>query len=417
MKKRFISAVLAITMLTSVTAFAATENSISQMKKVFGDTVLEGGNAPELIISPKGSTSGGDISFKLVLDNAKWVCDESGSITTGVDYTLMGEKTMVVDIDGTEFDLSAEKLSIPLNVEVGELGTASVTVDSKGSTVSDGTYIFAYAPYPETDVTVGKYDAEEGKFTLSFDDDYVGIWTAQKCFEVELSEGFAFESYEKAYGEGKYSGKVKFEVDGEYPEKAEVYLTTPVNGGEGKMIVEGIKVKALDDAKEGKVTLSVKAAYGQSNKAEFDLFEYVPEKAEELPAVKTAVQFKAGEKYYTVNEQKIAMDAAVTIDEHSRVIMPARFLANALGVNDTNIQWITDEKGGKAVIYKDGVTVEARPGEMFIVVDGKHIELDTSAVIIDERIYLPLRGIANALGVADSDISWDDETKTATIMR
>jgi len=176
-------------------------------------------------------------------------------------------------------------------------------------------------------------------------------------------------------------------------------------------------VKALEEAKQGAIKLLVKAAYGESDALEFELFNYVSESEEEKPLEKTAVTFKAGEKYYTVNEQKIAMDAAVTIDEHSRVIMPARYLANALGVNDTNIQWLEDEIGGKAVIYKNGVTVEARPGEKFITVDGKHIDLDTSAVIIDDRIYLPLRAIANALGVADSDISWDDETKTATIMR
>ena len=43
--------------------------------------------------------------------------------------------------------------------------------------------------------------------------------------------------------------------------------------------------------------------------------------------------------------------------------------------------------------------------------------MDTSAVIIEDRIYLPLRAIANALGVSDENISWNSATKTASITR
>lgn len=411
MKKRIISLALAMVMVSSVTAFAATENSISDMKKVYSNTKLEGGKAPELVIEPKASTKSGDAAFMLKLDNAKWLCEEEGSFADGVDYELLGETAMFVTVDGEKFDLAAEELVIPLEVELGDMGTASVTVDARNSTITEGTYIFAYSPYPETKITLSTI--EEGGYTLKFEDEYVGLVSLTDYFELELSEGFVFEKAGDVYGEGKYDDKVKFKIDKENPSKARVSLKTPVNGGKGKMVVEDIRVKATDEAKAGYVMLSVDPVYVKNNEAQFRLFFY---EKEQPSAAKTEITFGAGERFYTAGGQKIEMDAAATIDKNSRVIIPARYLANALGVNDTNIKW-TDADGGKVLIYKDGVTVEAKPGEKYVVVDGKHIELDTSAVIIDERIYLPLRGIANALGVADSDIAWDDKTKTATIYR
>ena len=154
MKKRIISLALAMVMVSSVTAFAATENSISDMKKVYSNTKLEGGKAPELVIEPKASTKSGDAAFKLKLDNAKWLCEEEGSFADGVDYELLGETAMFVTVDGEKFDLAAEELIIPLEVELGDMGTASVTVDARNSTVSEGTYVFAYSPYPETKITL-----------------------------------------------------------------------------------------------------------------------------------------------------------------------------------------------------------------------------------------------------------------------
>ena len=407
MKKRILSLALAMVMASSVTVLAATENSISNMKKVYNNTKLEGGSAPELVIEPKASTKSGDAAFKLKLDNAKWLCEEEGSFAEGVEYELLGETAMMVTVDGEKFDLAAEKLVIPLEVEVGDMGIASVIVDSRNSTVSEGTYVFAYSPYPETKITLSTI--EDGRYTLKFADEYVGLVSFKEYFELKLPEGFVFEKAADVYGGGKYEGKVEFNIDKENPSKAKIALKTPVNGGKGEMIIENIKIKAIEGAKAGYVMLSVNPLFAKNNEAQFRLFFH---SAEELPVV----TFGAGERFYTAGGNKIEMDAAVTIDKNNRVIIPARYLANALGVDDESIKW-TDADGGKVLIYKDGVTVEAKPGEKYIVVGGKHIELDTSAVIIDERIYLPLRAIANALGVADSNISWDDATKTATIRR
>ena len=49
---------------------------------------------------------------------------------------------------------------------------------------------------------------------------------------------------------------------------------------------------------------------------------------------------------------------------------------------------------------------------------GRNMEMD-SAPFIDEndRTMLPVRVVANALGISDDDIAWDDATKTACFTR
>ena len=111
------------------------------------------------------------------------------------------------------------------------------------------------------------------------------------------------------------------------------------------------------------------------------------------------------------------VDAPAVVDENSRVILPMRYLANALGIADENIEYIT-ENGRSYARFTDGErVVEIGVNEKFITIDGVKTEIDTAAVIRNDRMYLPLRAAANALGIDDKNISWDDSTKTVTIER
>ena len=418
MKKRLLLAAFAATMALSSTALASTDNSVSSTKTTLSNTVFQGTNAPKLVISPNSGTAKENSVFKLQLNNAEWrYSSSSGEIANGINYTMLGDSLMMVSVDADKFDISQNDIVVPLNVEVIDEDTASVTVDSMDSTITPGTYEFAHTVYPQTEFDVSDFDKETGKFSITASDNYGYIFYARDCFKITLPKGFEFESYEKATGEGKYSGKTAFRIDSKYPGIAYISTTSNAAGGNGKMVIDGIKVKALSSAKEGKVQLSVDTMYGKSNTLKFNLYDYQKDVREEAGNDLKTVSFVAGEKFYTVGTQKISMDASVKIDGNNRVIMPARYLANALGINDTNIQWTKDEKGYKAVITKNDITVETRPDEKFLTVNGIKTDMDTSAVIIEDRIYLPLRAIANALGVSDENISWNSATKTASITR
>ncbi|MBR2593287.1 MAG: InlB B-repeat-containing protein [Firmicutes bacterium] len=62
--------------------------------------------------------------------------------------------------------------------------------------------------------------------------------------------------------------------------------------------------------------------------------------------------------------------------------------------------------------------IEIRIGSTKYKLNGKDMEMD-SAPFIDEndRTMLPVRVVANALGISDDDIAWDNETKTASFTR
>ncbi|MBR2593119.1 MAG: InlB B-repeat-containing protein [Firmicutes bacterium] len=83
------------------------------------------------------------------------------------------------------------------------------------------------------------------------------------------------------------------------------------------------------------------------------------------------------------------------------------------------------DNGEQPVIPDNPETPDENAPLMVIRIDdtkyqlnGKNMELD-SAPFIDEndRTMLPVRVVANALGISDADIVWDDNTKTASFTR
>ena len=66
--------------------------------------------------------------------------------------------------------------------------------------------------------------------------------------------------------------------------------------------------------------------------------------------------------------------------------------------------------GGKSVSFKE--QIEAKPID--IIVNGSYVWPDTAPVIESGRALVPVRAIAEFL---KADVSWDDSTKTATIVR
>ena len=119
--------------------------------------------------------------------------------------------------------------------------------------------------------------------------------------------------------------------------------------------------------------------------------------------------FTEGVAAYTMNGQSVTMDAAPYIDSNSRMMVPIRYAANAMGVTDANIQWNGYTQTG-TISGAMGV-VQVKVGSTSLVTSNGTITMDTVAVNRDGRIYVPVRYIANALGAS---VSWDPATRTAT---
>ena len=125
----------------------------------------------------------------------------------------------------------------------------------------------------------------------------------------------------------------------------------------------------------------------------------------------TEIKMTINSKTAYVNGVAKELDAA-PINRNSRTMLPVRFLAENLGAD---VAW--DDSTKTATLTTKDVTIAITINAKNMKVNGADVALDSPAIIESSRTYLPLRAIANALGVSNDNISWDDSTKTATLVK
>ena len=108
-----------------------------------------------------------------------------------------------------------------------------------------------------------------------------------------------------------------------------------------------------------------------------------------------------------IDGNAVPMDVEPFIDANGRTMVPVRFVSEALTAMvdwDTSTRTVTVTKG--ATIIK--LVVDSR----IITVNGSTITMDTAAVIRYERTFVPVRYIAEALGL---NVGWDESTKAVVL--
>ena len=101
-------------------------------------------------------------------------------------------------------------------------------------------------------------------------------------------------------------------------------------------------------------------------------------------------------------------DAAPFIDENSRTMVPLRAVAEALGLTvnwDGAAREASFTNGSKTIIFPIGSSAARAE-------DGSAIQMDTAAVIVNDRTFAPIRYLAEHFGFT---VSWDGATKTVVI--
>ena len=93
-------------------------------------------------------------------------------------------------------------------------------------------------------------------------------------------------------------------------------------------------------------------------------------------------------------------DAQPFIDEQDRTQVPIRALAEML---NCQVIW-NQQTQGITIIDVDGTVITTKIGDNKIFADGKMIEMDTTAIIINNRTYLPLRFVSEAFGL---NVFWE----------
>lgn len=130
-----------------------------------------------------------------------------------------------------------------------------------------------------------------------------------------------------------------------------------------------------------------------------------------LDGIKTAEAIPQNSQHVTVTvkgEPVRWTDAVPFIDENSRTMVPLRAVADALGLK---VDWdgakreavFSDET--KSITFSIGSTVARCE-------DGSTKEMDTAAVIVNDRTYAPVRYLAEYFGYK---VDWDGASKTVII--
>ena len=106
-----------------------------------------------------------------------------------------------------------------------------------------------------------------------------------------------------------------------------------------------------------------------------------------------------------INGDYVQSDVAPTI-RNDRTLVPLRVISEGLGFR---VGW---EESTKTVTVEGGKSLAFQIGQKAYTVEGKSAFLDTPPLILEERTFLPVRAVAESLGVP---ITWDDANRTVVV--
>ena len=106
-----------------------------------------------------------------------------------------------------------------------------------------------------------------------------------------------------------------------------------------------------------------------------------------------------------VNKSLLSFPDALPYMEDSRVMIPVRFVSEALGAK-------VDYKNKTVLIEKDGKNISMKVDSMTVLVSGKKITLDVPVRMKKERVFVPLRFVSEAL---NAQVEWNAKEQMVTI--
>ena len=149
--------------------------------------------------------------------------------------------------------------------------------------------------------------------------------------------------------------------------------------------------------------------YSETAKAGF--VNIVTAGREDTESFTTKVVVPVGESYLISGENKVTIDVPAYINANGYTMLPLRAVAVALGINSNNVLW--DQSTRTATIMYGSKIINMTLGQKVVYVNGAMIPATAAVEITNDRMFLGLRDLGNALGV--TDIAWDGATKTATL--
>lgn len=308
-------------------------------------------------------------TFRLTLSpGVEWLTSQypSGETfngTNGASFTVMQATTRDIELEiSGSWEEGDESVNVPLFFKVEDaLGDLKITVDPRGSTLSYGQYTFATVPAIITKITADKAPTLIAGQNI---EDLQNLETAALTFK----EGSA------------NSWLSRNNVIIEFPEWTKVvgYKLIEVNG------VSDQSRQELENKLNSNIT-------GEKNTVEFSM--------PTATSSQTERSFKM--KFYISSQADSEGDVPVKISGGARV------KGEAIIAKVVPPQKVEENQTVYDVVFKVGNTTYSKVG-----VD---IKMDIAPFIEGSRTYLPIRYVAEALGVIHDNIQWDEKTGQVTI--
>lgn len=461
-KKLVFLAVLAISAFLGVTSVSAAcgvwryKFDVTNVK--VNQSLIVEDKVPQVAIGwSRDHTS--DLTFYAQLSGAEWNYGNSGKIMRGVTYTKVNKTTLEITVDvGTGSDElnfgGGANLYLPLDCTIKNAGEIRLIIDGNETTVSNANLLIAKAVDGRLTVHGNKTPIKQTgslkKITVT--DTSTQSYKAGAKFTMDIDTGFKFTGEAAISGTGKFKDTVRFEVDKNTASRAYIIITADTQNMDGEIIMENVGVTRGSDGKftvamiktffnasvvPVNSTLAV-ASYLQDEESTTKKAETTTEATTQAAAETTAkaaetvteittqakaaaggeIKIRIGADKYTVNGESYPLDVPAYISNGS-TMLPLRALANAMGIADDKISY--DQASKTAALSQGSYSVSITAGEKKLSISAVGIdkteEIASPAEIKDGRIFLPLRAMANALGIDDSAISYNAEEKTVTIQR
>ena len=183
------------------------------------------------------------------------------------------------------------------------------------------------------------------------------------------------------------------------PEMNDPYESTVVlNGTKDKVDNDDRRVEDIND---DFVSYTAKAGF----------VNIVTAGREDTDSFTTKVVVPVGESYLISGENKVEIPVPAYINAAGYTMLPLRAVAVALGINENNVLW--DQTTRTATVMYGSKIINMTYGQKVVYVNGAMIPATAAVEITNDRMFLGLRDLGNALGV--TDITWDGATRTATL--
>ncbi|WP_317854984.1 copper amine oxidase N-terminal domain-containing protein [Chakrabartyella piscis] len=340
-----------------------------------------------------------------------------------------------VDDDGYEFTLTGmleedDIIAIQLvsQMDITSKGkTATVSVSADGFSEKDLLYCATMANGVEFAID-GKVNVAEGEIAtldgVTISPVFEDMYSSDARFTFDLNKGFEFP-------------KSNTELTIKYADKSTATIKSSMGqiiidgdemiiypGAVGEFTVYGIQIEATT-ATVGDVatmTVDIYDNLGGGNAYSSILTDAsIPSVGDTVePTVEVdidavlnkTIAITIGADVMMVSGEEMELPVPAYITDAGYTMMPVSAVASALGVASDAIVWDGTTKTVQITI--DGKVVEMTIGADVMLVDGEEMEASSAPEITNDRTFLPVRDLANALGIANID--WDNDTKTATLI-